>query len=179
MEKEIFEKSAERSVALFVSGYYCAESVLLAIAEEKGIHSELIPKIATGFCSGTARMCGPCGAVSGAIMGINLLTGRSEPNSSVEQNYALVRKFIKDFEETFGSTNCRELMGCDLGTKEGQAHFNSRGLLKKCYIYTREATRMTLILLQDAGRTEPILSGITPNPTQPKNRLSEANTGLR
>ncbi len=78
MEKKIIEKTAERSVVLFKSGYYCAESVLLAIAEEKGIQSKLIPKIATGFCSGTLRMCGQCGAVNGAILSINLLTGRND-----------------------------------------------------------------------------------------------------
>jgi len=39
---------ANRSRQLFESGYYCAESVLLAVAESQGIKSDLIPKIATG-----------------------------------------------------------------------------------------------------------------------------------
>ena len=43
---------AQRSEELFQSGWYCAESVLLAIAEAHGIESEIIPKIATAFCSG-------------------------------------------------------------------------------------------------------------------------------
>jgi len=149
MEKETIEKTAERSVMLFNLGYYCAESVLIAIAEEKGIHSRLIPKIATGFCSGTSRMCGPCGAVNGAILSINLLTGRNDPNSSVEENYALVKKFLNNFEDKFGSTNCRELIGCDLGTKEGQAHFKIHDLKKDCAAYTKEATRMGLLILSN------------------------------
>ena len=149
IEKETIQKAAERSVALFVSGYYCAESVLLAISEEKGIHSRLIPKIATGFCSGTSRMCGPCGAVSGAILSINLLTGRTDPNSSVEENYTLARKFLNNFVDKFGSTNCRELIGCDLGTKEGLSHFKTHNLEEDCFAYTKEATRMALSILNN------------------------------
>lgn len=147
MDKETIEKAAEQSVSFFASGYYCAESVLLAIAEAYGIQSKLIPKIATGFCSGTSRMCGQCGAVNGAILSINLLTGRNDANSSVEENYALVRKFFNLFEETFGSTNCRELIGCDLGTEAGLSYFKTHGLKKDCFNYTKEATRMVLSLL--------------------------------
>jgi len=147
MEKEIIEKTAQQSVKLFKSGYYCAESVLLAIADEKGIQSKLIPKIATGFCSGTSRMCGQCGAVNGAILSINLLTGRNDPNSSVEKNYTLVRKFLTSFEKKFGSTNCRELIGCDLGTEEGQTYFKIHDLKKDCFAYTKEATRVALLIL--------------------------------
>jgi C_GCAxxG_C_C family probable redox protein len=147
MDEDSLEKTVEQSVKLFKSGYYCAESVLLAIAEEKGIQSELIPGIATGFCSGTARMCGPCGAVSGAILSINLMTGRNDPKGSVEKNYTLVRTFLNAFQDKFGSTNCRELIGCDLGTKEGQAYFKAHDLKKDCFAYTREATRIALMIL--------------------------------
>ena len=52
----------------FASGLYCAESVVLSIARSQGIESDLLPKLATGFCSGMARTCGTCGALSGAIL---------------------------------------------------------------------------------------------------------------
>lgn len=45
---------ARRSRAYFKSGLYCAESVLLAIADEWGLSSKYIPRIATGFCGGMA-----------------------------------------------------------------------------------------------------------------------------
>ena len=112
----------------FKSGLYCAESVLLAISQYKKIQSDLIPKIATGFCSGISRTTGLCGAVSGAIMAINLFYGRNSPDDSVEQNYKAVNTFIRMFENKFGSTNCKNLTGCDLGTEQGQIFFekNSR-----------------------------------------------------
>ena len=144
----MIDRAAQRSREFFASGYYCAESVLLAIAEAKDIHSDLIPAIATGFCSGTARTCGTCGAVSGAIMGLNLLTGRNSPQESVEENYAAVRKLIKAFERKFGSTNCRELTGCDLGTEKGHEFFRAHNMIEQCQQYAEAATRIAMTLIK-------------------------------
>src|SRR5512136_1219522 len=105
------EQASQRSLELFKSGYFCAESVLLAIAESQDIHSDLIPRIATGFCSGISRIGGMCGAVSGAIMGINLVAGRDLPTESYELSYSLAQKLIGEFENQFGTVNCRQLIG--------------------------------------------------------------------
>ncbi|MFC1823386.1 C-GCAxxG-C-C family protein [Thermodesulfobacteriota bacterium] len=142
------EKVAKRSRELFEGGYYCAESVLLAIAESRGIKSELIPKIATGFCSGISRTCGMCGAVIGAIMVINLVTGRNSPDESVEENYALCQKMMASFQDRFGSTNCQELTGCDLGTDEGQKIFGEKNHIEKCKDYTEEAARIAHSIME-------------------------------
>ena len=146
------DAAAQRSGELFKSGYYCAESVLLAIAEAKGIQSDLIPGIATGFCSGMARTCGVCGAVSGGIMGISLLIGRSSPDESVEENYAAVQKLLSAFEDKFGSTNCYELIACDLNIREGQEIYEANNLDEQCKRYTEEATRLAMQLLSNKGK---------------------------
>jgi C_GCAxxG_C_C family probable redox protein len=108
------EQAPQRSLELFRSGFFCAESVLLAIAESQGIQSDLIPRIATGFCSGISRSGGMCGAVSGAIMGINLVAGRNSPTESIEFSYTLTQKLINRFEKQFGSVNCCQLIAAIL-----------------------------------------------------------------
>lgn len=144
----VIDETAQRAREHFASrDYYCAESVLLAMAEAHGIQSDFIPRIATGFCSGLARTCRTCGAVSGAMMGLNLLTGRSAPGAPVEENYALVRELLKGFEDRFGSTNCEELTGCDLGTAEGQEFFWANEVFERCRRYTEEATRIAMSLI--------------------------------
>lgn len=142
------EQAAKRSRELFGSGFYCAESVLIAVAESRGIQSDLIPRIATGFCSGMARTGGQCGAVSGAMMAISLFTGRQSPKESVDGSYALVRELMKQFEERFGSTNCRVLLGCDLDTPEGQRIFRANQLIEHCYDYAEGATQIAMSLLE-------------------------------
>ena len=141
------DQASQRSRELFKSGYFCAESVLLAIAESRGIQSDLIPKIATGFCSGISRIGGMCGAVSGAIMGINLVAGRSSPSESLEPSYALTQKLISQFERQYGSVNCRTLIGCDLASEAGQRTFMENNLMERCYQYAEEATRMAISLM--------------------------------
>ncbi len=101
------EQASHRSLELFRSGFFCAESVVLSIAESLGIQSEFIPKIATGFCSGISRTGGICGAICGAIMGINLVAGRSSPADSMENNFALTQKLISLFEKQYSSVNSR------------------------------------------------------------------------
>ncbi len=108
------DKISQRAGEVFESGYYCAESVLLAVAESRGIESELIPRIATGFCGGMSRTCGTCGAVSGGVMAIGLCLGRTAPGESVAPAYSAVGKFSEKFKARFGSINCKDLTGCDL-----------------------------------------------------------------
>ena len=142
------EEVTQRSRELFDSGFYCAESVLLAIAESQDIHSELIPRIATGFCSGVARTGRTCGAVSGAIMAIGLTAGRNSPEKPVDDTYTLVQSFLQQFEERYGSLECPILTGCDLGTPEGQRHFRQNHLIERCQGYIEGATSIAVSLIK-------------------------------
>ncbi len=132
-------EAEERGRELFEGGLFCAEAVVKTIAERHGLNSELVPKMATGFCSGMARTGGPCGAMTGAVMALGLVLGRDDAEQSVEETYAAVRVMMEGFEERFGSTNCRELLGVDLDTPEGQQNFGEQKLGLKCVEYTGAA----------------------------------------
>lgn len=138
----------KRASDLFSSGYYCAESVLLAIAEEHGIESDLIPALATGFCSGMARRCGPCGALTGGIMAIGLIRGRRTAQDSVEPAYQAVQALLHAFEAEFGSRSCHEILGCDLGTEAGQEIFSQENLIERCTRIVARAAELTAQILK-------------------------------
>ncbi len=145
---ELIRKAAEDS---FASGLYCAESVLLAIAREEGVESELIPKIATAFCSGMSRSCSTCGALTGGIMGISLVLGRSSPIGSVEPSYQAAQRLIREFKDAFGDCNCYTLLGgCDMNTPEGQATFQEKGLMEGCLKFTGEAAEMAARIIVES-----------------------------
>jgi C_GCAxxG_C_C family probable redox protein len=131
---------ASRSATLFASGMYCAESVLQAVAEAHGQQDPAIPKIATGFCGGVSRTSGMCGALAGGIMAMGLLTGRCVPQDSKDLCYALVHSLVRRFRERFGSTQCTDLLGCDISTAEGSRCFGERELAERvCAPITRQA----------------------------------------
>ncbi len=133
--------------AMCTGGLYCAETVLSVIAHEHDIESPLIPRIATGLCSGMARTCGTCGALTGGILALNIIHGRSAPDESVEHNYALVEELIKRFAKMYKTTNCAELLGCDLATEEGQKNFEMQNLMEQCKAYTRQSISIVRELL--------------------------------
>ncbi|MBE7422326.1 MAG: C_GCAxxG_C_C family protein [Zoogloeaceae bacterium] len=141
-------KSAEES---FASGLYCAESVVLAIAKSQGIESELLPKVATAFCSGMSRACGPCGALTGAVMGLGLVFGRDRSTDSVQDSYIPTQKLIREFEREFGARNCNDLLGCDLATPEGQVTFREGKLHERCFQYTGKAAEIAARLIETDG----------------------------
>ncbi len=128
-------------------GLYCAESVVLALAKAQGYETDLLPRMATGFCSGVARTCGTCGALNGAIMGVGLAFGRGRAGDPVETAYEVTQQLVREFEQTFGSRNCRELLGCDLGTPEGKRHFQEEGLRERCTQFTGKAAEIAARLI--------------------------------
>ncbi len=140
-------KSAEES---FASGLYCAESVLLALARAQGIESDLVPKVATAFCSGMARTCGTCGALTGAIMGVSLALGRTKSSDSPQPSYTATQRLIGEFEQEFGARDCHVLLGCDLATPQGQAMFRERKLGRLCAQYTGKAAEIAARIVEEA-----------------------------
>ncbi len=141
----------EISEQKFDDGLYCAESVLLTIAEALGLEEKILPGVATGFCSGVSRTGGMCGALSGAIMSLGLTSGRRTGEDDVSENYLAVQELLSRFEAEFGSTNCTELLDCDISSKEGLRAFEERGLAVNCRSYTGAATRLAAELMKLDG----------------------------
>ncbi|ADU61160.1 MAG: C-GCAxxG-C-C family protein [Pseudodesulfovibrio sp.] len=137
---------------LFGSGaLYCAEIALKLIAEAGGRDPGPLTPMATGFCSGMARSCGQCGAVSGAVMGIGLFAGRPAPGGEHDPAYALTQEFQDRFRTAFGSINCHDLTGCDFATPEGQAQFREQNVKSRCIEFVVLAVDTALDLLRDSG----------------------------
>jgi len=124
--------------------------VLLAMAEQQGIQADVIPQIATGFCSGFSRTGGMCGAVSGAVMGIGLALGRKEPGGAVDPAYLAVGKFLERFKAQFGSISCLELTGVHLGTPEGQAAFRENDVFPRCLEYASQAAGIATEIIEES-----------------------------
>jgi len=137
----------DRALSLFKSNYKCAESVLLSIAEAHGIQSEIIPAIATGFCSGMARTSGICGAVAGSVMGLGLLYGRQNGEQSVDQLYQVEKQFLGEFTSRYGFTSCDGLIHCDFNTEEGKEFYKTNNIQENCFQYVEESANLVMELI--------------------------------
>lgn len=119
------------------------------MAESKGIKSDLIPKIATGFCGGVSHTDGICGAITGGILAINMIDGRSQISDPREKVESKVQKLISEFDKKFCSTHCYKLTGCDLGTDKGQEKYNINECYELCDKFVYRATELTLDLMEE------------------------------
>lgn len=119
------------------------------MAESKGIKSDLIPKIATGFCGGISYTDGICGAITGGVLAINMIHGRNQISDPRDNNVAKVQKLIKSFDKQFCSTQCFKLTGCDLGTEAGQEKYNINECYELCDKFVYKATELTLDLIDE------------------------------
>ncbi|MGE4291262.1 MAG: C-GCAxxG-C-C family protein [Desulfovibrio sp.] len=149
------KQAADEAARLFGCGPLCAEAVLGCVAQEKGVVSPLIPRIATGFCSGLGRTGGPCGALMGAVLGVNLCTGRCDPARTDEsltelgENYGRVREVVEGFLRRFGATDCTTLCGCDLTNGEGRERYKETDAYERCREFIRESVLLALTALEE------------------------------
>jgi len=122
---------------------------LLAVCQELGVESEVIPRIATAFGGGIGGGGVICGAVVGSVMAIGLKYGREEPSQPRDNAYALALEFCQRFREEMGSLSCRELTGIDLSTPEGRSAFYASDVpLRVCLPAVGAAFRLVMELLE-------------------------------
>lgn len=141
---EEVRRSTETALA---SGLHCAESVAAALAKSHGADADMVSRMATGFCGGMALTRGPCGALTGAVMGLGLALGRKGPGESTQTCYEATQNLVRAFEGEFGSRDCHQLLGCDLGTPEGQVKFREERLHERCARYACRAAEIATMLI--------------------------------
>ena len=98
---------------LFTRGYNCAQSVVLAFAEETGQDPATLARLSSSFGGGLGRLREVCGAVSGMAIVAGLLYGYDDPAGGAAKaaHYARIQALAGEFEAANGSIVCRELLG--------------------------------------------------------------------
>ena len=114
----------------FSTGKNCAQSVLLAFAEELNLPEDQVIRMTSGFGGGIAKHGHVCGAVSGAIivLGMKYADGGT-PDEANAAAYSMVNKFLEEFEKKNSSIMCKDLIdGLDLNDPGDRAEWKSRNL---------------------------------------------------
>ncbi len=101
-----------KAAELFLGGYNCAQSVVVAFCDVTGLEVDFAAKLASSFGGGMGRMREVCGAVSGMLMVAGLLYGYETPGDDVSKrsHYTRVQQLSGRFREEVGSIVCREIL---------------------------------------------------------------------
>jgi len=125
------------------SGLHCAESVASAITQlfcpEQ---AEIACRMATGFGGGLAgSRQEACGALTGGVLAIGLLCGRSTPEQGREEAYRISAAYRERFMARFGASICQNLRNS----------FSTDDTRTACRSLTAEAAGMLYDVLLEHG----------------------------
>ena len=105
----------DKAKQLFLSGYNCAQAVLMAFSDITGFDEKTSAMLASGFGGGMGRMREVCGTVSAMFMIVGTVNGYDDPkdNENKKRTYAMIQQLAGEFKEINGSIICKELLGLE------------------------------------------------------------------
>lgn len=140
----------EKAYALHQKGFNCAQAVIGAYADSIGIGEQEAYSIGAGFGggAGTGELCG---AVSGAVMVLGLLTpvDVNDPVGSKKRTTALSKAFQKRFAEIFRHLRCRDLLKDPSQADESTPAAKALGITKHCDLMVVTAVEILEELLAE------------------------------
>ena len=134
----------QRTLQLFNGGFNCSQAVLASFADTTDLDESAALKLAAGFGGGIGCTGGTCGALTGAIMALGLCYGTADSGDKTTklEVYRKVRRLTEEYKLRTGSTICRELIGFDMSTPEGQSISKAPGAFDRCDDFVRIAAEI-------------------------------------
>jgi C_GCAxxG_C_C family probable redox protein len=124
--------------------FNCAESILIRVDRETSLpgYNDSCMRVASVLGGGFAGCGEVCGAASGAVLCLALLTGTTgdEPVEAFKEkrSYArsLISGFMKEFSDSWGSVQCKFLLAMDKGGIPPMGQLRSSPPRNLCNEYT-------------------------------------------
>ncbi|MDX8416256.1 C-GCAxxG-C-C family protein [Absicoccus intestinalis] len=136
--KEPSEELIEQIAHDFTQEHMMCSQVTFAYAAKKlGYDVDTAKHMASIF--GGGMMNGErCGALTGALMGLGLKYGHSGPEDKAnEQTLQAKKKALEAaFMDQYHSLLCKDVIGANFGTPEGQKKIQEEQLTKNCPLLT-------------------------------------------
>jgi len=123
----------------------CNQAVLAAIGPDFGLSEDLCYKVGLSFGGGMGRQGKTCGAVTGAYIAIGLWSARQTDDKQLQKQVAAakVQEFNKQFQDAFGSLECKSLLKYDLSVEYEATEAKELGLFDSlCPIFVGSSTEI-------------------------------------
>jgi C_GCAxxG_C_C family probable redox protein len=109
----------------------CAQAVLASALLATDADPALT-SVANYFGGGMARMGQACGALTGAAIALGLRDFGAREALPKNSGFDPLQRLMRDFEEEFGATTCKDLLGCDISTPQGFREAKKTQALSRC-----------------------------------------------
>jgi len=100
-------------------GFNCAESTFYGVCRYLGV--DMPVSCMTGFGGGLVGIGSVCGALSGAICGLGIYIGRTEPGDEESKARCkdLGQQIVQEFTSEMGALTCHDILGFALDSEGG------------------------------------------------------------
>lgn len=133
-EREYIEKAR----SLNKNGYNCAQAVACAFLDQVDMDEKSLFAVLEGFGGGMGGKEATCGAVSGAVAIVSLVSSKGDVASGTKaRTYALVDSVVAEFLLQNKSLVCKDLRGLENGI-----------VLRSCDLCIEDAVRLTVKVLE-------------------------------
>ncbi len=143
---------AEEKALEYFNSHNCCQAVLRTVLEEKGLMFDEAVFIGSGFGGGIIGRGEVCGAVSGAVMAIGLVTKAfyedlAEHKSATRETTKI---FYERFEGIYGNSTCNGLIGIDGNDLDAKKRASEASIYREnCPKFVQSAVNIVLDLFTD------------------------------
>ncbi|HHT80591.1 MAG TPA: C_GCAxxG_C_C family protein [Spirochaetales bacterium] len=128
----------EKARALRSRGYNCAQAVACAFLDQVEVDEKTLFAIMEGFGGGMGGKQATCGAVSGAVAVLSLVSSKGDVSFGTKADtYAAIAPLVSAFEVQNRSLVCKDLLGAETGVE-----------LRSCELCIEDAVRLTVKALE-------------------------------
>jgi len=112
-------------------GLNCSQAILTVFGEQFGMDAETAKMLGRPWGGGMGHLAETCGYLTGAILVFAQAYNLKDEDLAREAVFKAVRELFSRFEKRRGTTSCKELLGADIRTEEGQKKIKQDQLVKK------------------------------------------------
>ena len=128
------KNKTEKAASLFRKYHSCCTAVVATFAPELGMDEVLAARLTRGM-PGIGSSGNVCGTVSGAALIICLGTTNEKnlfDSEAYQRTPEIIREFITKFENIYSSTQCRDIIGHDINSREKFRTAVKKGYFARC-----------------------------------------------
>ncbi|MGD0625978.1 MAG: C-GCAxxG-C-C family protein [Thermodesulfobacteriota bacterium] len=121
------------------------------LGEDLNFDRDQAARMATPFGGGVARLGTICGALIGGAMALGFCYGRTqaEEKERKEKTYKKVQEMLREFEEDFGTIQCKNLIQLNLLDPTDRQKFQEMKLINRCSRFVAKSVESARRLLRE------------------------------
>lgn len=121
---------SEQAVRRMIPGKVnCAQALLSEFGKTFGLQEPMAMTLGRPLGGGMGATGNVCGFVSAAVLILGLAHTQTDETESRQQTNAAVKALFDRLNAEHGTLQCKEILGADMGTAEGQAEIAAKNLI--------------------------------------------------